>query len=88
MDAYNGKIAQLIVDKFKAEVWAELQLQALLDVQQADAEPVGRDLAAGQLSQQVLRELGTVVRDLQQCFLGVRQPVICTVQMSGISSSA
>lgn len=70
MDAYNGKIAQLIVDKFKAEVWAELQLQALLDVQQADAEPVGRDLAAGQLSQQILRELGTVVRDLQQRFLG------------------
>lgn len=70
MDAYNSKIAQLIVDKFKAEVWAELQLQALLDVQQADAEPVGRDLTAGQLSQQVLRELGTVVRNLQQCFLG------------------
>ena len=66
MDAYNGKIAQLIVDKFKAEVWAELQLQALLDVQQADAEPVGRDLTAGQLCQQVLRELGTDVRDLQQ----------------------
>lgn len=32
MDANNGKIAQLIVDKFKAEVWAELQLQALLEL--------------------------------------------------------
>ena len=84
MDAYNSKIAQLIVDKFKAEVWAELQLQALLDVQQADAEPVGRDLAAGQLSQQVLRELGTS----SSVSSGVRQPMICTVQVSGISSSA
>lgn len=88
MDAYNGKIAQLIVDKFKAEVWAELQLQALLDVQQADAEPVGRDLTAGQLPSRSSGNWEPLFVISSSVSSGVRQPVICTVQVSGISSSA